>query len=172
MTPVLIILLIIVLAVGFGLQGFVEDVVIGLTLIFSDALTIGEIVKLGDEIGKVDSIGLRFTKLINLHGQRIIIPNRNIATISQFRGGCIRACIDIQLAREIDAYLEAVDPESVDELKALILPHAGYRYSGMVAAHGAKLIAGRTFKRVFVLGPSHRVALMDLCWSYIPLAIA
>ena len=90
------------LAVGFGLQGFVQDVVIGLTLIFSDALTIGEMVKLGDEIGKVDSIGLRFTVLINLHGQRILIPNRNIATISQFRGGCIRAYVDIQLPQEID----------------------------------------------------------------------
>ncbi len=90
------------LAVGFGLQGFVQDLVIGLTLIFSDALTIGEMVKLGDEIGKVDSIGLRFTMLINLHGQRIIIPNRNIATISQFRDGCIRAYVDIQLPQEID----------------------------------------------------------------------
>ena len=78
------------LAVGFGLQGFVQDLVIGLTLIFSDAL------------GRVDSIGLRFTVLINLHGQRIIIPNRNIATISQFRGGCIRAYVDIQLPPEID----------------------------------------------------------------------
>ena len=90
------------LAVGFGLQGFVQDVVIGLTLIFTDAITIGQMVKLGDEIGKVDSIGLRFTVLINLHGQRIIIPNRNIATISQFRGGCIRAYVDIQLPQEID----------------------------------------------------------------------
>jgi small conductance mechanosensitive channel len=90
------------LAVGFGLQGFVQDVVIGLTLIFTDALNIGEMVKLGDEIGKVDSIGLRYTVLINLHGQRIIIPNRNIATISQFRGGCIRAYVDIQVPREID----------------------------------------------------------------------
>ncbi len=90
------------LAVGFGLQGFVQDLVIGLTLIFTDALTIGEMVKLGDEIGKVDSIGLRFTVLINLHGQRIIIPNRNIATISQFRDGCIRAYVDVQLPQEID----------------------------------------------------------------------
>jgi len=90
------------LAVGFGLQGFVQDLVIGLTLIFSDALTIGEMVKLGDEIGRVDNIGLRFTTLINLHGQRILIPNRNIATISQYRGGCIRAYVDIQLPQKID----------------------------------------------------------------------
>ena len=90
------------LAVGFGLQGFVQDLVIGLTLIFSDALNIGEVVKLGDDIGRVDNIGLRFTTLINLHGQRILIPNRNIGVISQFRGGCIRAYVDIQLPKEID----------------------------------------------------------------------
>jgi len=101
------------LAVGFGLQGFVQDVVIGLTLIFSDALTIGEMVKLGDEIGKVDRIGLRFTTLINLNDQRIIIPNRNIATISQFRGGCIRAYVDIQLPPELD------DKEILQAIRAI-----------------------------------------------------
>jgi len=90
------------LAVGFGLQGFVQDLVIGLTLIFSDALSIGEVVKLGDEIGRVENIGLRFTTLITLHGQRILIPNRNIAVISLFRGGCIRAYVDIQLPKEVD----------------------------------------------------------------------
>ncbi len=90
------------LAVGFGLQGFVQDLVIGLTLIFSDALNIGEVVKLGDEIGRVDHIGLRFTTMINLHGQQILIPNRNIAVISRFRGGCIRAYVDIQLLQGID----------------------------------------------------------------------
>ena len=90
------------LAVGFGLQGFVQDLVIGLTLIFSDALNIGEVVKLGDEIGRVDNIGLRFTAVINLHGQRILIPNRNITIIGKFRGGCIRAYVDIQLPKGID----------------------------------------------------------------------
>ena len=73
-----------------------------LSHIFSDALNIGEVVKLGDEIGRVDNIGLRFTSLITLHGQRILIPNRNIAVISLFRGGCIRAYVDIQLPKEVD----------------------------------------------------------------------
>jgi small conductance mechanosensitive channel len=104
----------------------VQDVVIGLTLIFSDALTIGEMVKLGDEIGKVDSIGLRFTKLINLHGQRIIIPNRNIATISQFRGGCIRVYVDIQLPPELDEKqilqaIQAIGEGMHDQHRSIIL---------------------------------------------------
>jgi small-conductance mechanosensitive channel len=114
------------LAVGFGLQGFVQDLVIGLTLIFSDALTIGEMVKLGDEIGKVDNIGLRFTVLINLNGQRILIPNRNIATISQFRGGCIRAYVDIQLPQEIDEKeilqaIQAIAKGMYDQHRSIIL---------------------------------------------------
>jgi AmmeMemoRadiSam system protein B/AmmeMemoRadiSam system protein A len=66
-----------------------------------------------------------------------------------------------QLAREVDTYLEMADPKPVDDLMALILPHAGYRYSGMVAAHGAKLLKGRSFSRVVVLGPSHRLPMLD-----------
>ena len=53
------------LAVGFGLQGFVQDLVIGLTLIFSNALNIGEMVKLGDEIGNVDNIKPSESRKVN-----------------------------------------------------------------------------------------------------------
>ena len=90
------------LAIGFGAQGFVQDVVIGLTLIFSDTLDIGDVVDLSGQVGKVDSIGLRFTTLINLQGQFIYIPNRNISAIGQFRGGCIRAYVDIQIPIGVD----------------------------------------------------------------------
>lgn len=65
------------------------------------------------------------------------------------------------LAREVDSYLEAADPKPVEDLIALLLPHAGYRYSGMVAAHGVKLLQNRRYGRVVVIGPSHRVALLD-----------
>ena len=84
-------------------------------------------VKLGDEIGKVDSIGLRFTTLINLHGQRVIIPNRNIATISQFRGGCIRAYVDIQLPPELD------EKEMLQAIQAI--------GEGMYDQHGSIILA-------------------------------
>jgi len=90
------------LAIGFGLQGFVQDVVIGLTLIFTDALNIGDMVELSGQMGKVESIGLRFTTLVNLQGQEIYIPNRNIGMIGRFRRGVIRAYVDIQLPEQID----------------------------------------------------------------------
>ncbi|MBN1843109.1 MAG: mechanosensitive ion channel [Deltaproteobacteria bacterium] len=85
------------LAIGFGLQGAVQDVVIGLTLIFSDALNVEELVEISGQIGKVENIGLRFTTLVNFYGQKIYVPNRNITTISRFRRGAIRAYVDIQI---------------------------------------------------------------------------
>ena len=90
------------LAIGFGLQGFVQDVVIGLTLIFSDAINIGDMAELSGQIGKVETIGLRFTMLINLHGQEIYIPNRNIGMIGRFHRGVIRAYVDIQIMELVE----------------------------------------------------------------------
>jgi MEMO1 family protein len=42
-------------------------------------------------------------------------------------------------------------------LKALMLPHAGYAYSGAVAAHAWHVLHGVRFKRVVLMGPDHRV---------------
>ena len=64
------------------------------------------------------------------------------------------------LAREIQGYLDRADVGAAKAdlgVVALVAPHAGYRYSGGVAAHGFKLLAGQDVKRVVVIGPSHRV---------------
>lgn len=67
-----------------------------------------------------------------------------------------------ELSASIDRYLAAASPEAVEgPICALVLPHAGYRYSGGVAAWGVKLLRGRRFRRVFVLGPAHRVRLRN-----------
>lgn len=85
------------LAVAFGSQGLVQDIVIGLTLVFSDVFDIGDVVEVTGQIGRVEKIGLRFTTLVNFLGQRVYVPNRNILTLGRFRGGCVRAYVDAQL---------------------------------------------------------------------------
>jgi hypothetical protein len=60
------------------------------------------------------------------------------------------------LSRAIDAMLAAARPDPVPgELKALICPHAGYQYSGPVAAFAYKLLAGRDVETIVLLAPSH-----------------
>ncbi len=58
----------------------------------------------------------------------------------------------------IAAYLANADsPAPGGELKALIVPHAGYVYSGQVAAYAYGLLRNSGFQRVVIIGPSHRV---------------
>jgi small conductance mechanosensitive channel len=85
------------LAVGFGSQSLVQDVLTGLTLIFTDAMDIGDVIEVPGQVGRVQEIGLRFTQLVNFKGQRIFVPNRNIAIISRYRGGAMRAYVDVQI---------------------------------------------------------------------------
>ncbi len=91
------------LAIAFGSQSLVQDVVVGLTLVFTDAMDIGDIVEVPGQIGRVEEIGLRFTTLVNFKGQRVYVPNRNIGLISRYRGGVVRAYADIQIPKTVDA---------------------------------------------------------------------
>ena len=61
------------------------------------------------------------------------------------------------LSRDIKRYLENARKEKVGgEILALVSPHAGYMYSGQVAAYAYKLIEGKAFETVVVLAPSHQ----------------
>jgi AmmeMemoRadiSam system protein B/AmmeMemoRadiSam system protein A len=61
------------------------------------------------------------------------------------------------LSRDVKRYLENAKKEKVEgEIVALVSPHAGYMYSGQVAAYAYKLIEGKSFDTVVVVGPSHR----------------
>jgi AmmeMemoRadiSam system protein B len=74
-----------------------------------------------------------------------------------------------ELESALAGYLAAVPaaPSSAPTPKALIVPHAGFVYSGPVAASGYARIAGqrRAIRRVVLLGPSHRVPLWGLAAS-------
>ncbi len=70
-----------------------------------------------------------------------------------------------QLQQMIDDYLEHQDSSftqsgQANRLKALIVPHAGYIYSGRVAASAYRLLQQRKdIQRIVLLGPNHRVPL-------------
>ena len=63
------------------------------------------------------------------------------------------------LSRDVKRYLENTKKEKMGgEIVALVSPHAGYMYSGQVAAYAYKLVEGMSFDSVIVVGPSHRFA--------------
>ncbi len=69
---------------------------------------------------------------------------------------------EAELRRELRQYLDASGETRDDRVGALILPHAGYQFSGAVAAHGARVVEGRSFSRVIVMGPTHRVPMRNM----------
>lgn len=63
------------------------------------------------------------------------------------------------LKDDIATYFQNVPDRELDgDVVGLIVPHAGYVYSGQVAAHAYKLLLGRKYDVVILIGPSHRVA--------------
>ena len=61
------------------------------------------------------------------------------------------------LAGDIRNYLKKVPPQAIGgPVVGLVSPHAGYVYSGQIAAHGYRLIEGQRYDAVVVIGPSHR----------------
>ncbi len=61
-----------------------------------------------------------------------------------------------ELSKKINSYLDKASIESLPgKPVAIISPHAGYQYSGSVAAYGYKAIKDYGYKRVIVLAPSH-----------------
>ena len=71
-----------------------------------------------------------------------------------------------KLRAELEKYLASADAESAgrtagDDCNIFIVPHAGYVYSGPCAAFAYRRMRNRSFRRVLLLAPSHRVWLDD-----------
>lgn len=83
----------------------------------------------------------------------------------------------MMLGGQLDSYLEKASPPAVDgKVIALIAPHAGYTYSGPVAAYAFKTLKSLNIKTVIVVGFSHRknyngIALLDADGFRTPLGL-
>lgn len=98
------------LAVSFGSQLLVQDVIAGLTLIFADLIDVGDMVDIGGQIGIVNSVGVRYTTLHSFAGAEVRIPNRNVANVIRYPDGFTRVYLDIHIPVDNDQqFIAAID---------------------------------------------------------------
>lgn len=99
------------LAVGFGAQNLVKDVISGFFIIFEDQYSIGDYVEAAGVAGTVEDLGIRSTRLRDFGGQLHIIPNGEITRVTNHSRGPMRALVDISIAYEedIDAALAVLE---------------------------------------------------------------
>ncbi len=95
------------LAVGFGAQNLVRDVITGFFLIFEDQFAIGDYIGAAGVEGIVEEVGFRATRIRDFGGQLHIIPNGSIDKVSNFSSGNMRVMVEISIA-----YEESIDQAS------------------------------------------------------------
>ncbi|WP_391206019.1 mechanosensitive ion channel family protein [Psychrobacillus sp. L4] len=112
------------LAVGFGAQSLVKDIITGFFIVFEDQFAVGDQVQIGTATGIVEEIGLRTTKLKSYTGELHTIPNGSISVVVNFSIYNSKALIDVSVAYEtnmeeleksIEKFLQSL-PSKYEEL--------------------------------------------------------
>ncbi|MBM7586651.1 small conductance mechanosensitive channel [Bacillus pakistanensis] len=86
------------LAVGFGAQGLVSDVVTGFFILLEKQIDVGDYVTTGSFSGIVEQVGLRTTQIRGFDGTLHYVPNREITSISNHTRGNMQAIVDIGIS--------------------------------------------------------------------------
>ncbi len=101
-TPLLTGAGIIGVAVGFGAQSLIKDVLTGFFILMENQYRVGDVVKIAGLAGLVEKINLRTTVLRDLQGVVHVIPNGNISTVSNMTFTWSRCVLDIGVAYKED----------------------------------------------------------------------
>jgi small conductance mechanosensitive channel len=114
------------LAIGFGAQTLVKDVISGVFLLFDDLIHVGDLVSIGGTVGTVEEIGVRLIKVRTFDGELVMIPAGEIRTFGNKSMDWARVVVPVGLSYEqdVDAILpimEQVAQEWADENQALLL---------------------------------------------------
>ena len=86
------------LAIGFGAQNLVRDVITGFFLILEDQFSIGDYIEAAGVDGTVEEIGFRTTRIRDFGGQLHIIPNVSIDKVTNYVTGNMRVLVEVQVA--------------------------------------------------------------------------
>ncbi len=114
------------LAVGFGAQTLVKDVIGGIFLLFDDILHVGDLVTIDGHTGTIEEIGVRLIKLRKFDGELVMIPAGEVRTFGNKSVQWARAIVPVGLSygQDVDAILpvmERVATEWVAEHEDIVL---------------------------------------------------
>jgi small-conductance mechanosensitive channel len=88
-------------AVGFGAQNLVRDVITGFYIVLEDQYVVGDTVQIADHVGRVEHLTLRRTVVRDVRGALITIANGEIRSVANLSRDWSQSFVDIGLAPEI-----------------------------------------------------------------------
>ena len=90
------------LAVSFGAQSLVKDLIAGFFILFENQFAVGDVVEVAGKGGVVESMSLRVVQLRDLEGRIHVVPNGQIGVVTNMTKGWSRAVLEIGVAYETD----------------------------------------------------------------------
>jgi moderate conductance mechanosensitive channel len=99
------------LALGFGAQTLVRDVITGFYIVLEDQYVVGDTIQIADYVGRVEHLTLRRTVIRDARGALVTIGNGEIRTVSNLSRDWSQAFVDVSLAPEspIEKTLQALE---------------------------------------------------------------
>jgi small-conductance mechanosensitive channel len=103
-------------AIGFGAQNLVRDVITGFYIVLEDQYVVGDTIQVGDTIGRVEHVTLRRTVVRDARGALVTISNGEIRTVSNLSRDWSQAFVDVSLAPEspIETTLQALESAAAE----------------------------------------------------------
>lgn len=86
------------LAISFGAQSLVKDVISGLFILIENQFAVGDVIRIGTVSGAVERMTLRVVVLRDVHGVVHIVPNGEIKTVSNLTRTWARVVLDVGVA--------------------------------------------------------------------------
>lgn len=98
------------IAIGFGAQDLVKDVLSGMFMLAEDQYGVGDVVDLGEANGVVEGVGLRTTRVRDLTGTLWHVPNGEIRRVANMSQEWSRVLLDVGVAygSDVDEAAEAI----------------------------------------------------------------
>lgn len=90
------------LAVGFGAQALIKDVIAGFFILFEGLVRVGDIIEVGGHTGTVETIGLRITTMRLPSGALRVVPNGELTQFANYNRGWARAIVDVGVTYDTD----------------------------------------------------------------------
>lgn len=90
------------LAVGFGAQNLVRDIITGFFIIFENQIRVGDVVEVAGKMGKVEQVNLRTTVLRDGEGRVHVVPNGQITTVTNMTREWSRVLLDVNITYKED----------------------------------------------------------------------
>lgn len=90
------------LAIGFGAQNLVRDIISGFFIIFEDQFSVGDYILTSGVEGTVEEIGMRTTKIQSWTGEQHVIPNGNVTQVTNYSIYNGLAVVDVNIPYESD----------------------------------------------------------------------